>query len=391
MALIQTNRSQFQPSRTTPPPRPRETRDASSGNASHTGRQRRVAGIRHIRKRELIPFTRQSAGMLNAGMSIVATVATLQEQATHPGFRALLSDLRATIESGSPFSEGLAQYPQVFNEMYVNMVRAGERSGQFADIMKRLAALLDSSARLVRKVKSAITYPAVVLTLALIIAFGLITFVVPVFKEMFEGFGSKLPAATQMLVDLSDFIGTNWYYLLAVAVVGVWILRAWANTSQGRYTLHKAALRLPVFGPLILKVVIARFARLLGQMLTSGVPILDAMSITARSTGNRIIEESLNAARSGVQEGQTLSAAMEGRPFLPILMIRMTAAGEKSGRLDEMLCNVADSYDDEVETMLATLTSLMEPFLMVFLGIIIGSIVVAMFLPIFQIGNVVSG
>ncbi len=353
--------------------------------------RRSVVGAKHIRKREVIPFTRQSAGMLNAGMSIVATIGALQEQTEHRGFKTLLGSIRTHIESGLPFSEVLAQYPSIFSEMYVNMVRAGERSGQFAEIMRRLAILLDSSARLVRKVKSALTYPVVILCLALTIAFGLITFVVPVFKEMFEGFGSELPGPTQALVNLSEFIVERWAYLLAAGIVLTYGVRLWGKTAGGRRTLHRAALKLPVFGPLILKVVIARYTRLLGQMLTSGVPILDAMSITARATGNVIIERSIMNAREQVEKGETLSDAMEGQPFLPTLMVRMTGAGEKSGRLDEMLTNVADAYDDEVETLLSTLTSLLEPFLMILLGIIIGSIVVAMFLPIFKIGTVVGG
>ncbi len=362
-----------------------------AGNAPRAGVRTRVVGAKHIRKKEVIPFTRQAAGMLNAGMSIVATVEALQEQAAHRGFQALLATLRGHIESGSPFSDGLAQFPTVFSEMYVNMVRAGERSGQFAEIMRRLAILLDSSARLVRKVKSALTYPVVILCLALIIAFALITFVVPVFKEIFEGFGSELPGPTQALVELSEFIVDYWAYLLVGMMLVGYGFRLWAKTRPGRWTLHRMCLKLPVFGPLILKVVIARFTRLLGQMLSSGVPILDAMSITARATGNVVIERSILVAREQVEKGETLSSAMEGQPFLPTLMVRMTAAGEKSGRLDEMLTNVADSYDDEVETLLATLTSLLEPFLMIFLGVIIGSIVVAMFLPIFKIGTVVGG
>lgn len=354
------------------------------------GGGKKVVGLKHIKEKEVIPFTRQAAGMLNAGMSIIATISTLEEQAAHPGFKSMLNSLRMTIEGGAPFSDGLAQYPAVFSDMYINMIRAGERSGQFAEIMKRLAALLDSSARLVRKVKSALTYPIVIMSLALIIAGALITFVVPVFAEMFAGFGSALPGPTQALVDLGEFVKRNWYYLLGGGYAASFFFKRWAATPQGVRKIHAFVLRLPVFGELILKVVIARFARLLGQMLSSGVPILDAMNITAKSCGNKVIEDSLMKAMMQVQEGQTLSVAMENKPFLPTLMIRMAAAGEKSGRLDEMLGNVADTYDDEVETMLGTLTSLMEPFLMVFLGAIIGTIVVAMFLPIFQMSSVVG-
>ncbi len=397
MPIIQTNRPPLATSRPEASAAGRRGRAADSARSGASSRvggaaslRPRLKGAGHIRKRELIPFTRQSAGMLNAGMSVIAAISTLQEQATHPGFRTLLADLRRSIEGGAPFSDGLALYPEIFGEMYINMVRAGERSGQFAEIMRRLATLLDSSARLVRKVKSALTYPLVIMCLAVVIAFLLITFVVPVFQEMYEGFGSELPLPTQVLVKISLGITTYWAHLLGVVAATGWFAGRWARTPAGRRSLHRFILRLPVFGPLILKVVIARFARLLGQMLSSGIAILDAMEITARSCGNKIIEDSLMASRHAVEEGQTLSAAMEHRPYLPTLMVRMTAAGEKSGRLDEMLTNVADAYDDEVETMLATLTSLMEPFLMVFLGIFIGGIVIALFLPIFGISNVIA-
>jgi type IV pilus assembly protein PilC len=350
----------------------------------------RVSGVGKILKRELIPFTRQTASMLNAGMSILTAVSTLEDQCAHPGFKVVLKNLRENIESGMPFSEGLRRFPQIFDDMYVNMVSAGEKSGQFAPVLRRLAVMLDASARLLRKVKSAMTYPAVVLSMALLIAGGLITFVVPVFAEMFAGFGSTLPAPTQFLVTLSDFIRAYWYVLLGLAVAAAAAFRRWKASAAGRYQFDRAMLRLPVFGELIQKVSVARFSRLFAQMLVSGVPILDAMQVVARSMGNKVIEASILGARGGVEQGNTLSASLEGKPFLPVLMIRMIAAGEKSGRIDEMLDSVADTYDDEVETTLASLTSLMEPLLMVFLGGIIGGIVIAMYLPIFKLGTVIN-
>ncbi len=350
----------------------------------------KFSGAGSIRKKELIPFTRQMASMLNAGMSILAAMATLEEQCTHPKFKRVLRQIKDVIESGEPFSEALAMYPQIFDSMYVNMVAAGEESGQFAPVLKRLASMLDASARLVRKVKSAMTYPVVILSIALLLAGGLITFVVPVFADMFSGFGEDLPAATKMLVDMSDFLKGNYYILIPVIVVLVVGFQKWKETASGRYRYHGFVLRMPIFGELIQKVSIARFCRLFAQMLTSGVPILDALQIVAQAIGNAVIERALLSARSGIEQGNTLSASLEGKPCLPVLMVRMIAAGEKSGRIDEMLESVADSYDDEVEAMLATLTSLMEPFLMVFLGVIIGGIVTAMFLPIFKLGSVVG-
>lgn len=351
----------------------------------------KVGGIGQIKKKELIPFTRQTASMLNAGMSILSSVSTLEEQTSHAGFRIVLRNLRENIESGMPFSDGLRLFPRIFDDMYVNMVAAGEKSGQFAAVLKRLAIMMDASARLLRKVKSAMAYPIVVLSLALVIAAGIITFVVPVFKEMFAGFGSKLPLPTQILVDMSNFIRHNWYYLLGGIGATVFFFKKWLASASGRYKFDHLLLKLPVFGDLTQKVAVARFCRLFAQMLSSGVPILDAMQVVARSMGNKVIEAAILSARSGIEQGNTLSSSLENKPCLPVLMIRMIAAGEKSGRIDEMLESVADTYDDEVETTLATLTSLMEPLLMVFLGVLIGGIVVALFLPIFKLGTVVGG
>ena len=350
----------------------------------------RVSGLKAIMKKELIPFTRQMSSMLNAGMSILSSIATLEEQCQHAGFKQVLRHIRDVIEGGAPFSDGLAMFPQIFDSMYVNMVAAGEESGQFAPVLKRLAGMLDSSARLVRKVKSAMTYPAVILSVAFIIAGGLITFVVPIFAQMFSGFGKELPAPTQFLVNISTFI-KSWWFVIVPAVVGAVVaFKKWRATETGRYKVDAFILKMPIFGILIQKVSIARFCRLFAQMLTSGVPILDALQIVAQAMGNRVIEKALLSARNGIEQGNTLSSSLEGKPCLPVLMVRMIAAGEKSGRIDEMLESVADSYDEEVEAMLATLTSLMEPFLMLFLGLVIGGIVVAMFLPIFALGSVVS-
>jgi type IV pilus assembly protein PilC len=355
------------------------------------GKQIKVQGVSVILKKELIPFTRQTASMLNAGMSILVAISTLEEQCEHPGFKVVLKGLRDSVESGSPVSDGLRKFPQIFDEMYINMVAAGEKSGQFAAVLKRLSVMLDSSARLVRKVKSAMTYPTVILGLATLIAGALVTFVVPIFAEMFAGFGAKLPAPTQFLVNVSNFMRARWYFVGGAIAAIIFLYKRWIKTPSGLYKRDELVLKTPIFGLLIQKVSVSRFCRLFAQMLTSGVPILEAMDIVARSMGNKVVEGAILSARSGVEQGNTLSASLEGKPCLPVLMIRMIAAGEKSGRIDEMLESVADTYDDEVENMLATLTSLMEPFLMIFLGVVIGGIVVAMFMPIFKLGSVVGG
>ncbi|MBQ3289494.1 MAG: type II secretion system F family protein [Kiritimatiellae bacterium] len=350
----------------------------------------KIRGVKKIVSTELIPFTRQLASMIGAGMPILSTMQTLEEQCDNQEFKKVLTHIRSTIEGGDPISKSLAAFPAIFDEMYVNMVVAGEQSGEFAGILKRLAAILGSSSRLRKKVKSAMTYPTVIISIALLLAGGLIQFVVPVFAEMFAGFGKPLPALTQTLVDISNFVKANWYFVLGAVIVATFLFRRWRATRKGRYQLDEIKLRMPVFGQLNLKSSIGRFCRLLAQMTNAGVPILKSLDVVARSIGNRVLEDSILAARKEVEQGNQLNIALDGKPYMPLIMIRMIAAGEKAGRLEDMLDSVADSYDEEVEAMLTTLTALMEPFLMVFLGVIIGTIVLAMFLPIFNMGSLAT-
>ena len=350
----------------------------------------KIKGAKKIAANEVIPFTRQLASMIGAGMPILSTMQTLEEQCDNPEFKKVLTHIRATIESGEPMSRALAAFPKIFDDMYVNMVVAGEQSGEFSGILKRLATILGSSARLRKKVKSAMTYPTVIVSIALLLAGGLIQFVVPIFAEMFSGFGKPLPALTQTLVDIADFVKGNWYYVLGGVALFVFLFRRWKATKRGRYQFDEFKLKMPVFGQLNLKSSIGRFCRILAQMTNAGVPILKSLKVVAGSIGNHVLEQSILAARKEVEQGNQLNIALDGKPYMPLIMVRMIAAGEKAGRLEDMLDSVADSYDEEVESMLSTLTALMEPFLMVFLGAIIGTIVLAMFLPIFNMGSLAS-
>jgi len=350
----------------------------------------KVKGLGKIAKTEVVPFTRQLASMIGAGMPILATIQTLEEQCANPEFKKVLTHLRETIEGGDPISKGLASFPRLFDDMYVNMVLAGEQSGEFAGILKRLAAIMQSTARLRGKVKSAMTYPTVIVSIALLMAAGLIQFIVPIFAEMFSGFGKPLPALTQSLVDISDFVKHNWYYVLGGAALAVALFRKWKATERGRYQFDEFKLKMPVFGVLNLKSSVGRFCRLLAQMTNAGVPILKSLEVVAGSLGNRVLEKSILDARREVEQGNQLNVALDGKPYMPVIMVRMIAAGEKAGKVEDMLDSVADSYDEEVEALLSTLTSLMEPFLMVFLGAVIGTIVLAMFLPIFNMGSLAS-
>ncbi len=351
----------------------------------------KLNGVKKLAKSEVVPFTRQVASMIGAGMPILSTMQTLEEQCANPEFKKVLTYLKQTIEGGEPISKALAAFPELFDEMYVNMVIAGEQSGEFAGILKRLAVIMQSTARLKSKVKSAMTYPTVIISISLLMAAGLIQFVVPIFAEMFMGFGKPLPALTQSLVDLSNFVKNNWYYLLGGGALLFWLFKRWKATESGRYKFDEFKLKMAVFGPLNLKSSIGRFCRLLAQMTNAGVPILKSLEVVAGSLGNRVLEKSVLDARREVEQGNQLNVALDGKPYMPVIMVRMIAAGERAGKVEDMLDSVADSYDEEVETLLATLTSLMEPFLMVFLGAVIGIIVTAMFLPIFNMGSLAGG
>ena len=350
----------------------------------------RVRGAGKIVEKDLAPFSRQMAAMLSAGMPIVAALETLEEQAANPNFKLVIGSLKRNIEGGASFSESLQQIPDVFDVLYVNMVRAGEQSGQFAETMRRIGELLEASAKLRRKVKSAMTYPVVVLSLSLIIATGMIIFIVPVFAGMFSDFGGKLPAPTQFLVDLSAAAKKYAIIIIPSIMIAVWSFKKWKKTTAGAWAMDSMVLRAPVFGVLIQKVAVARFSRTLSQLVQSGVPILNALEIVAKAAGNLVIEAAIMSARKSVEHGDTLSSGLEGKDCIPKLVVRMLSAGEKTGKVDEMLASVADTFDDEVENMLASLTSLLEPLLMVFLGVIIGGIVVCMFLPIFKMVEVIK-
>lgn len=351
----------------------------------------KIRGNSKMVQRDVPAFSRQLAAMLSAGMPIVASLETLEEQAGNPKFKLALAEVRKSIENGSSFSEALEPMPTIFDELYVSMVRSGERSGQLAETMRRIATLLENSAKLRRKVKSAMTYPTVVLCLALVIATGMILFIVPVFAEMFASFGSALPGPTQFLVDLSKNM-KSWAPIVVPAIIaGVWGFKKWKATEKGRLAMDGFFLRAPVFGILVQKVAIARFSRTLGQLVQSGVPILGALEIVSKATGNTVVGQAILQARAAVEKGETMSSGLANKPGIPMLLVRMMQAGEKTGKVDEMLESIADTYDDEVETMLAGLTSMLEPLLMVVLGVIIGGIVVCMFLPIFKIGQVVGG
>lgn len=359
--------------------------------AAKKPRGKKIAGANKIVNTLLPGFSRQMAAMLSSGMPIVACLEAQEEQADNPSFKMIIEVIKRNIENGAAFSEALRNFPQIFDDLYCNMVRGGETGGQLAETIGRIAGFLEATARLKRKVKSAMMYPVIVLCIAIGIAIGMILFIVPVFGEMFADFGADLPTPTQKLLDLSDWLRVNVIYVIIGFGIIVVAFKKWKATPGGAYTFDAMVLKAPVFGELAKKIAAARFARTFGQMVRSGVPILSALEIVSGATGNRVAGAIISNVRGAVEKGEPMSSAMQSQTVFPMMLVRMLQAGEKTGKIDDMMDSIADFYDDEVETMLSGLTSLLEPIMMVFLGVIIGGLVLCMFLPIFKMGEVVSG
>jgi type IV pilus assembly protein PilC len=351
--------------------------------------KKKVSGARKIRLKELPLYTRQLAAMLGSGMPLVQSIVALEEQTLNKNFRAVLTGVKVSVEGGTMYSDSLAEYPQVFDELYVNMMRAGETGGMLSETSERVASFLEASNRLRAKVKSAMMYPTVVLCVAITISTGLIVFIVPTFANMFAGFGSKLPAPTQMLLDISNFIRAYWYIVLAAVSATIYSVRRYVSTEKGGYAADLLRLRFPLLGKLALKIAITRFASTFAQLISSGVPIIQAMSIVGVATGNKVIGKAVLDARASVEQGKTVSETLKKNKLFPSMLIHMLSAGEQTGTMEEMLSKLAEFYQEEVDTMLEGLTSMLEPLLMVVIGVMIGGIVLAMFMPIFKMTEVV--
>ncbi|MBS0660482.1 MAG: type II secretion system F family protein [Verrucomicrobia bacterium] len=350
--------------------------------------------ITMVKDADLVMFTRQLATMVDAGIPLVQAMTALYDTADpkrQAGLRSVIGDITSRVQGGESFNQSLAKHPFVFNRLYVSMVKAGEAGGLLAEILDRLAGFLEASARLKKKIKSAMVYPVVVISIAVLITIFLIVKVVPVFADVFKDFGKPLPGPTQMLVDFSEMCREYWWAFLLVFVGIFYGLKAFLASQRGAELWHRYQLKLPVFGPLLHKIAMTRFARTFAQLIRSGVPILETLDIVGGSAGNSVVEQSIRGVSTDVEKGDNLSVALSKRPIFPPMMVRMVAAGESTGKIDEMLEKMADFWDEEIEAMLAALTSLLEPILIVTLGIIIGGIVICMFLPIFQLAEVVSG
>ena len=347
-----------------------------------------------VSETDIVLFTRQLATMVDAGLPLVSGLTALYEQADpkkQSGLRRVIGEVSALVQEGCTFCESIGKHPRVFSRLYVAMVRAGESGGLLSEILDRLASFLESANRLKKKVKSAMTYPVIVICIALAITTFLIVKVVPVFGEIFKDFGANLPGPTQFLLDVSDFIRGNWYFIVGAAFGVYFTIRTFVRTENGSRLWDKWKLKLPIFGTLIHKICMTRFARTFAQLIRSGVPILEVMDIVGDTSGNSVVTDAIKAVSKDVEKGDHLTNALSRQPIFPPMLVRMVSAGEQTGKIDAMLEKMADFWDEEIEAILDALTSLIEPLLIVVLGVIVGGIVIAMFLPIFKLNDVVSG
>ena len=340
---------------------------------------------------ELAIFTQQLASLLTAGLPLVQCLEALQDQTEDPVFRILIRDVRADISSGNSFSSAVKKFPRAFNSLFISMIEAGEASGALSEILSKVASYFESSVKLSKKVKSAMTYPIAVIGLSVALVNVLLIFVIPVFAAMFADFGAKLPAPTQMLIDLSDFMKAWWWAIGLGAFAAYWTLGKFVATPRGRRLKDTWLVRAPIFGTLVHKIALSRFCRTYATLMRSGVPILRTLEIVSSASNKVQVEDACEEIAKHVSQGGQVSDVLATNTFFPPMMKHMVKAGESTGNVDGMMNKIADFYDTESEATVAALTSLIEPLLIVFLGVVVGGIVMAMFLPIFQLGAVAGG
>jgi type IV pilus assembly protein PilC len=339
---------------------------------------------------DLVIFTRQLATMIDAGLAMVQSLQALADQTSNKVMRDVIKDITARVEAGDSFSEALSKHPKVFNKLYVCMVGAGEKGGLLAEILSRLATYLENAARLRRKVKSSMMYPIVVTVVAISITIFLLVKVVPVFGDIFTSFGAKLPAPTEYLIATSKFFQK---YIILILLAGGGTVYGWLyfiKTKPGREFWDSRRIKLPIFGHIAHKICLARFTRTFASLIRSGVPILEVMGIVSNTVGNVVMEKAIRTATSDIERGESIAASLAKHPVFPSMIVRMITAGEQTGKIDNMLERISDFLDEEIETILSGLTALIEPILIVFLGVVVGGIVICMFLPIFKMSEIVN-
>ncbi|MEJ2168411.1 MAG: type II secretion system F family protein [Desulfobacterales bacterium] len=343
-----------------------------------------------VKERDIILFARQFSTMIDAGLPIIQCLDILHSQQANATFKRMLKDIKESVEGGATLAEALKQFPKQFDDLFVNMIAAGEAGGILDAILRRLAAYMEKAARLKSQVKGAMTYPIVTLIIAIVVLAVILVFVIPVFQEMFADFGGELPVPTQVVVAMSEMVKSKILYIVIGFILFVIAFKKFYNTPKGRDLVDDLMLKIPVFGELLRKVAVAKFTRTMGTMLASGVAILEALDIVAKTAGNRTVEKAIYNVRSGIAEGRTMADPLIESGVFPPMVCQMIGVGESTGALDSMLEKIADFYDEEVDQAVDNLTSLIEPFMLVFLGVTIGGLVVAMYLPIFKMAGAIS-
>ena len=342
-----------------------------------------------VKEKDIILFARQFSTMIDAGLPIIQCLDILHTQQDNTTFKKVLKQVKESVEGGATMAEALKAFPKHFDSLFVNMIAAGEAGGILDTILRRLAAYMEKAARLKARVKGAMTYPLATLAIAIIVLAVILVFVIPVFEEMFADFGSELPAPTQFVVFLSDMVKSKILYIIAAAILFGFAFKKYYATEKGRDTTDALVLKLPVFGMLLRKVAVAKFTRTMGTMLTSGVAILEALDIVAKTAGNRSVEKAIYNVRSGIAEGRTMADPLTESGVFPPMVCQMISVGESTGALDAMLEKIADFYDEEVDQAVENMTALIEPIMLVFLGVTIGGLVIAMYLPIFKMAGAI--
>lgn len=343
-----------------------------------------------VKGKDVVVFTRQLSTMIDAGLPLVQCLQILARQQDNPTFKEMLTAIQADVETGTTLADSMRKHPKVYDSLYCNMIEAGELGGILDTILQRLANFKEKAMALQKRIKGAMTYPVICLGICILVLAIILIFVVPVFDKMFKDFGSTLPAPTQMVVNLSNAVKSYWWAIFAIVLLFVWIFKKYYNTERGRLQVDHMLLWSPVIGDLVRKVAVSKFTRTLSTMLQSGVPILDALGVVARTAGNKVIERAIVRVSAAIAEGRPIAEPLEESQVFPPMVVQMINVGESVGALDTMLEKVADFYDAEVDQAVDNLTAMIEPFMMVFLGGVIGGLVVAMYLPIFQIASVVS-
>ena len=356
-----------------------------------TGLLARLTTPKKVKAKEVVIFTRQLAAMLEAGLPLVQALEALANQQKNAYFREVIFKIKQMVEEGTPFAEALNQYPKIFDRLYYHMVSAGEASGNLDLTLKRLAVYMEKALALKGKVKKAMIYPAIVLVVTVIVLTIIMVFVVPTFEKMFSEMGHALPLPTQIVIEMSRLTKKYFPFFLGGLVGLVFLLRRYYRTERGRLQIDALLLKLPLFGNLLRKVAVARFARTLGTLISSGVSIVDALSIAAKTAGNLVVERAIYDVRQGVKEGQPIAEPLAKSGIFPYMVIQMVSVGEASGTLENMLNKVADFFEEEVDMTVDALSQMIEPVMIVFLGGVIGGIIISLYLPIFKLGEVVGG